>query len=187
MTNWLTARPLFSVSRKWARIFVAVPVVVAFLLFISPTIFTLGWHVVHGNTVEFRGHTVAVPLRWTAESEGQLSLSETKYSATVVHGVRFTAMFSISPTFPSSKENPRTDYRFWEKAFWNTALPRQAVKGPILMGSGLHEVICMEAIDAKGAGLQSVSCSMLNGSWESDFLGDADDMKTFFDMVRDFN
>ncbi|MGA9882127.1 MAG: hypothetical protein WBQ34_00240 [Candidatus Acidiferrales bacterium] len=165
----------------------AVLVVAAFLLFISPTIFTLGWHVVHGNTVEFKDHTVAVPLRWTAESEGQLSLSMTKYPATAVDGVRFTATLWISPTLPSSNENPRADYRFWEKTFWNTALSGQAVKGPIVMGSGRHEVICMEAIDAKEVALQSASCLMLNGTWEANYLGNADELGRFFKMVRDFN
>jgi hypothetical protein len=158
-----------------------------FLLFISPTILTLSWHVVHGNSVEFRGHALPVPFSWTADQEGQMWVSMTKYPATLIHGVQFKATVSFSPVLPDPEANPQTDYSLWEKVFWNTALTGQAVKGPVRIGSGRHEAICMEAADTNGAGPESARCLTLNGSWQADFLGDASDMNTFLDMVRDFN
>ncbi|MDE3110944.1 MAG: hypothetical protein KGL02_13510 [Acidobacteriota bacterium] len=185
MANWLT-RPLFNVPPKFTRILWAVLCLAALLLFTSPMVLTLGWHAIHGNSVEFRGHTIAVPLRWTADPEGLLNLSMYRHPATLVQGVRFTSMISIAPTLPRRKGNTRPDYAMWEKAYWNTALPGQTVNGPIRTGSGSHEAVCMEAIDAKGAGLESASCLMLGGSWEADFLGRADDMDAFFGLIRNF-
>jgi hypothetical protein len=134
VTNWLT-RPLFTVSHKWAGNLWLGLFVVVFLFLISPTIFTLGWHAVHGSTVEFRGHKIVVPLWWIAKPEAQLDLSMTRYPLTLIHGARFAPMASFSPMLPDPKADPETDHNLWEKAFWNTALPSQSVKGPIRIGS----------------------------------------------------
>lgn len=161
--------------------------VAVLLLVFSPTIFALGWHLIHGNTIEFDGHRVAVPMGWTAEAEGRLSLSITKYSATVVPSPRFRASVSISPMPPDPKGSSPKDDTLWEKAFWTFAFPGQRVEGPVRMGSGSDEVVCMKAIDTRRIGWQSARCVMLNDTWDANFDGDADDMNTFLDIVRTFN
>jgi len=112
----------------------------------------------------------------------------TKFPPTTIHGIRLSAMISIFPTLPKPKGIEGNDYSFWEKTYWNSALPGQAVTGPsVIVGHGRSQAICMESSDAKEPQMQGASCLMLNGSWEADYFGDADDMRTFFDAVRDFN
>jgi len=186
VTNWLT-RPLFSLSAKWPRMFLAAVILSAVLLFISPTIYTLGWHVLHGNAVETRGHRIIVPLRWTADADDPTGVSMTRLPATVIHGVRLGAWISIGPYFPPPHENPMDVFSSWEHVYWNLALPGAAITGPIRIGSGVHEFVCMESSYPQAPQRETASCLMLQGTWAADFLGDKNDSKTFFDLLQKFD
>jgi hypothetical protein len=184
LTYWLT-RPLFNVPRKWARVFLAAAFIAALLLPISPAIYTLGWHLIHGNAIGTGSHRLVVPLRWTAHADRVEGVSMTKYAPTVLHGVRITALISIGPVSSRPGQKQPHDYGLWEKAYSRRALPGEVVEGPIRIDSAGREVLCMESTLPKEPHY-SISCLMLQGTWAADFFGTKNDAQTFFTIVRNF-
>jgi hypothetical protein len=59
------------------------------LFILSPGIYTLGWHLFHGHTIETRGQKVFVPLAWVAETDGLRDIEMTKYRPTILGSIKF--------------------------------------------------------------------------------------------------
>lgn len=70
-----------SISKKmtrnaWLLIGLCVPVI-CLAVYYAPFLVSLGWHVMHGTAVNYRGLRVRVPLGWTAD----LTLTKDDYPA----------------------------------------------------------------------------------------------------------
>ncbi len=181
--SWAT-RPLFTLSSRACRALRAVSIAAIALMSISPAIFTLGWHLIHGNTVETRGTRVFVPLRWVAYSTDAMDVQMEKLPLTVLGSLRFYGMISVGRNFSSSHARPEEIYRSWESIYWYLADAGAVVSGPVRIGSGAHETICMESSYPRAPKQASASCLILQGQWRADFYGDRDDLNSFYEILR---
>jgi len=187
-SSW-TSFPLFrfTLSPRAPRVFTVAIIVAVVLLTISPLLFTLGWHLLHGNTIETRGKKVFVPLRWVADTGDALDIQMQKLPLTVLRGARFDGTILVGQNFSPSHEKTEEIYRSWETIYWNLADAGAVVSGPVRAGSGVHETFCMESSYTKAPKQASASCLILQGQWKADFRGDRDDLTSFFEIVRKMN
>ena len=185
-TSWAT-RPLFTPPARAVQVSKVVCILAIVLLPFSPAIFTLGWHLFHGNTIETRGKRVFVPLSWIADTDGAMNIQMQKLPLTLLQGVRLDGMISVGQNFPPLQEKTEEIYRSWEAFYWNLADARAVVTGPVRTGSGVHETICMESSNPNAPNQASASCLILRGQWMADFRGDRNDLKSFFEILRKIN
>jgi hypothetical protein len=185
-TLW-ASRPLFRLPPRVVQVSQVVIILAIVLLPISPAIGTLGWHLLHGNSIETRGKKVFVPLTWIAETDNAMNVQMMKLPLTVLRGARFDGMISVGQNFSPLREQQEEIYKSWEALYWNFADDGALVTGPVRMGSGIHETICMESSYPKAPNLASASCLILQGEWRVDFRGDRNDLKVFYEIIRKMN
>jgi hypothetical protein len=157
------------------------------LVLMSPTIFTLGWHLIHGEAVETTGPTVFVPLGWTADHEEFKSLLLTKLSRTAIPDLKVNGMITIDWSIPRPHEKTSEIYRNWEDTYWTFADPGAVVTGPVRTGSGTHETFCMESSFPRDPKRASARCLIQQGKWAATFSGDKSDLRTFFTIIQKLN
>ena len=162
-------------------------VIAIVFLVISPTLFTFGWHLFHGNTIETRGKKVYVPITWIAETNSAMDVQMTKLPLTLLHGFKFDGMISVGQNFWPPREKMDEIYNSWEAIYWNLADAGAVVSGPVRSGSGADEAFCMESSYPKAPKLASVSCLVLQAKWRADFRGQRTDLKSFFEVIRKMN
>jgi hypothetical protein len=160
---------------------------VAILLFISPAIVTLGWHLFHGNTIETRGKKVFVPPMWIAHTDSAMDILMTKLPLTLLQGVKFNGIISVGQKFSRPRAKTEEIYSSWEAVQWNLANAGAVVTGPVRTGSGVHETFCMESSYPEAPHIVSASCLVLQGKWRADFQGDRNDLKFFFEIIQKMN
>lgn len=186
--SWFT-RPLFICPPPVTRALKFGVLLAVLLVPIAPTLLTLAWHLRHGSTIECRGKSIFVPLRWTADIDGGNNAFLTKLPLTVRLKFDLGSLGWISlgrSTFRRG-DDLEAQYKTLESLFWNLhSDPGEAVSGPVRMGSGPHEVFCMEAATL-GTTRHSATCSILGGSWTADFMGDKKDMEEFFKIIHRLN
>lgn len=83
--SWAT-RPLFIFPSGVAKGMKIIAIGALFLLPVSPAIVALGWHLIHGNTIETRGKKVFVPSRWIAWTDHAMDVGITKLPLTIFRG-----------------------------------------------------------------------------------------------------
>jgi hypothetical protein len=83
--SWAT-RQLFKFPPGVAKGMKIIAIVALFLLPVSPAIVALGWHLIHGNTIETRGKKVFVPPRWIAWTDHAMDVGITKLPLTIFRG-----------------------------------------------------------------------------------------------------
>jgi len=188
--SWLT-RPLFTVPLKIARILRLVSLVtltlVVLLMIVSPGIYTLGWHLLHGHTVETRGQKVFVPLAWVAETNGLRDIEMMKYSPTILGGIKFEGSIDVRRNFLAPHETVEYFYATSEIIYWEFAPHGAAVTGPTRIGSGQAETLCMASSYAKEPDLASASCVVQQGLWTVDLDGKKKDLAAFRKVVQKMN
>jgi hypothetical protein len=159
-------------------------VVAIVLLVFSPILFTFCWHLFHGNSVETRGEKVFIPFLWIADLDDAMGARMTKLPLTLLQGVKFDGMISVSQNFSPPGEKTEEIYRSWETMYWNLADAGAVVSGPVRTGSGPHETFCMESSYPKEPKLVSASCLVVHAKWKADFGGNRADLKYFLEIIR---
>src|SRR5262245_57189505 len=92
--SWLT-RPLFIVPTKVRRSLLLLVGLFILLVAFAPGLWTVSWHVVHGNTMIYRTKKIHVPMRWLPiKAEPQSALIE-KLPATVLPFKPILPMISL--------------------------------------------------------------------------------------------
>ncbi|MFY9804894.1 MAG: hypothetical protein WA211_09645 [Candidatus Acidiferrales bacterium] len=183
-------RPLFNCSPRIAKNLTASSILTIVPLITSPTLATLAWHVRHGHTIECRGKPVYVPMRWIAEIDGRNNATLTKFPLVLPlqpGGTVLERSITIGQYLPARNRNVNDQYKTFEGWFWNLHSElRQAISGPIRMGSGSEEAFCMEGSDPATIRI-TASCLVLGGTWTADFIGNKPDVEDFFTIVRRLN
>jgi hypothetical protein len=179
--SWLT-RPLFSFPPRMAR-WLTVGIVVAILVFpITPVLVTLVWHLRHGNTIECRGKSIFVPLRWTAEIGDGNDAMLTKLPLAIWPPKPLTSIF-FRQSVAAHDASIEDQYKTFQSLFWNLHSDLgEAISGPVRTGSGPREVFCMEGTTPHTT-RSSASCVILGGTWTADFFGDKKDIAGFFTVI----
>jgi hypothetical protein len=184
-TSWLT-RPLFSSPRVAKALYVGVPLLIV-LIFFSPGVWTLSWHLRHGNSIQARDRIVFVPLRWTAEIDSTNGASMTKLPLAIplIPAMRSSeSVIGIDQEFVPRGETLADEYKTWESLNWNGYSDAgQAISGPIRMGSGAQETFCMVGTKP-GTNVSDSQCLILGGKWNAMFMGDKKDLEDFFTIIQ---
>jgi hypothetical protein len=185
-SSWLT-RPLVSfppLSRKSVWRLRALGLFSLACLVFSPGLVTVGWHVLHGKTIQSRGKTIPVPLAWIAHPTDGLDVSMTRLPVSVFRDPGFMGMITVGRApFPGSL-NKKQIYASWEAAYWNLAVANAVVSGPTFSGSDGQEIMCMQSAYPAQPSRVSASCLFLQGTWIGDFWGDKQDLDTFVGIIR---
>lgn len=141
--SWAT-RPLFIFPPRVRLVVKVVGLVMVVLLIFSPTLVTLGWHLLNGNSIQTRGKRVSVPLKWIANTGDTMNVQMQKLPLTILAGARIDGMISVGESVLSSNQNTGEFYKSFETLYWNLAGRNVVVSGPIKTGTGSHETFCME-------------------------------------------
>lgn len=186
--SWLI-RPLFTCPSRRVKSLQNIGFVLVFILiFISPLLFTLGWHMRHGNVIVSRGKPIYVPLKWTAEiSDGNDAFLMRLPFTIPLNGHLTESIISIGQEMPPLRSRSlKDDYKTWETLFWNLHSGIEDVSGPFTMGSEPREAFCMEGTFGRQR-YADVSCLVLGGRWRADFNGDKSYLPEFFAIIQKLN
>lgn len=183
--SWLTRR-LFVVPPRVTRIVVAGGLVATILLILSPALWVLAWHLRHGHTIECGGKSIFVPSGWIAEIDGgnHASLNKLPFIIPIKPEAGITSSISIGQCVVTKSKNTDDLSKSFQSMFWNLHSDLgEIVSGPVKMGSGPQEVICMAGANPK-TNRSSSSCLLLGGKWSADFMGNTEDMTEFFAIIQ---
>lgn len=164
-----------------ARLFVLLAVL--FLIF-APAVLTLGWHSLHGETIQTRGKTIHVPMAWIAERTDSLDVMMTKLPKTVFGGDRFYGWITVGRSVLSPCKKEAECNESWKAEYWNISGDNAVVSGPLRMGPGGRQAFCMESFYPAAPTQVSLSCLILHGTWRADFRGDKKDLETFVQIIQ---
>jgi hypothetical protein len=179
--SWLT-RPLNvpKFSRKGIRLAWLAIFMTCLMLCFAPGLFTLGWHLSHGNAIRTRGKTIPVPMGWIGETTDSLDVSLTKLPMTISHGSRLDGTIWVSRLVVPDERSDDS----WKATYWSLSLPGSVVSGPTKVGSGVKEAICMQSSFPSRPDQVSMSCLIEQRTWTADFWGAKKDAQTFFRIIQ---
>ena len=144
----------------------------------------LGWHAIHGNTIESRGEKVPVPIGWIASQSVDMSVQLMRLPPTVFQVHDDYSSISVGRSIPRRDETMEQSYESWEKTYWSFALDQAIVSGPDRTGSGVREIICMQSSYLREPERASASCLLLQGKLHAEFWGKRADLDTFFAIAE---
>jgi hypothetical protein len=150
----------------------------------APILRIAAWHVIHGNSVLYKGRRIDVPLRWIASSEPQ-GATLTRLAPTVFSSdkpVHSFIMFSKVGKPPNQTPQQLADS--FVAAYWTYLAGNRVVKGPLKVTADSEEIICMEAAPPKDAAHLEVACLFPTGGLTATLLGEREDRDLFYDTVR---
>lgn len=170
------------------QVIVAFWVLAAVLGCFAPMLQTLVWHLRYDNAIRYGGKNIPVPTRWIAstEPEGVLQGVElTKLPVSLLFADRPQGLISLSQSQNRPGETPEEISKSWVSMYWTLhAGSDDVVVGPLKVGSGTDDTVCMELFNRRVLGQASASCLLFHGKWTAEFFGDKKDISSFFEIVR---
>jgi hypothetical protein len=166
--------------------------------FFSPAIWTLAWHVKHGNHIQFGDTNIHVPFRWVVAriqtdgvADNGVELAKwpsNLLSADLSHG-RPDGSIMLGPRFSfSSMATPDERLKYWQGVYSKIHSERgDIVTGPLRLNSSLQSVACMETVNNAMPSKAVASCLFPETAWAADFGGNPKDVNTFYDVIRNVN
>jgi hypothetical protein len=134
-----------------------------------------------------RGKPIVVPIRWIARTNDTLGVSMTKLPLTVLSRAPVDGTISLGRSAQLANQKSDERYISFENLYWNLAGSNAIVSGPIRIGTGSHEIFCMESTYPAGNHYAEARCLILQGEWDADFTGDKKDLGTFFEIIQKIN
>jgi hypothetical protein len=166
--------------------------------FFSPAIWTLAWHVRHGNHIRFEDTNIRVPFRWVvariqadgvADNGVELAMWPSNIlSAVLNEGQPDGSIMSGPRASFSSMATPDERLKYWQGVYSRIHSEREdIVTGPMRLNASSQVVICMETVNSTLPKKASASCLFPETGWAADFAGNLKDVDTFFGVVRNVN
>jgi hypothetical protein len=180
-TTELSGHLQASISKKmtrktWRLMLLCVPFIIVAVYF-TPTLVSLGWHVMHGMTLNYRGLQIQVPLGWTAD----LTLMKDDYPAnpqgvtlekqpkTLAFEVAGPEMMYFNLLLPDERSTPAQQLAQWESLF------RQAHPSSdfdIFRRNNLSaDTDCLEATPRGNHVGAALACISVKNGWVAEFAG----------------
>jgi hypothetical protein len=161
----------------------------------SPAIWTIAWHVKHGDHIQFGEMNIRVPFRWVASEiqtggvvDDGMELSALHLnivSAVLNHGWPVGSIMLGPRVVFSSIATPDERLKYWQAVYSRIhSEPDDIVTGPMRLNSSSQLVICMETVDNAVPKKASASCLFPETGWAADFGGSLKSVDSFFDVVR---
>jgi hypothetical protein len=162
-------------------------------VYYSPTLTSLGWHVMHGRAIEYRGLHVEVPWGWTAD----LSLMKEDYPAnpqgitlqkppkTLNIEARGPELIYINLLLPDARSTPQQQAAEWKSLFRQSHSGSEfAVGAPADFPAGTD---CLEATPRSTAtdvpSGAALACISLQGGWLASYAGTQNNIALFRQVV----
>jgi hypothetical protein len=164
---------------------VAVATALCLLIMFVPKLSTEWWHLQNGDSIRYQDRTIPVPHKWRPEIKaGKLELTElplTLFSQRRPYRAwAFLAPIAVSGNLPLEER-----YKSFVKLQRGVRSQGEAtVEGPLTIGDGDNEAICMKSTRGQKPSRATVSCLMFRGSWTAEFIGSETELQNFFDVVK---
>jgi hypothetical protein len=179
----MLTRPLLVVPPRVKRFLVVLSISLIVLVVFAPGVLTLVWHLRYGSTILYRDKQIPVPLGWIAKSEPQ-DVQLDKLALTVLSSDKpVEEMITASLLAPTSGHSHEELSRSFVSVYWTYLAGDSVVTGPLHIGSGSQEALCMESSPPKMPGRVSVVCLMFQDRWVFRFDGDRKDLSEFYRLL----
>ena len=166
---------------------------VLFAVYYSPALTSLGWHVLHGRAIDYRGLHVQVPWGWTAD----LSLAKEDYPAnpqgitlqkppkTLNIESRGPELMYFNLLLPDARSTPQQQAEEWKDLFRQShPSPDFNVAAPANFPAGVD---CLEATPRGAAGDDpagaALACISLREGWLANFAGSQANVPLFLQVI----
>lgn len=164
---------------------------VALALLLSPSLYTVGWHLLHGSVLAYKDKHVTIPLGWIADAEPQgLNIKQLPTTIFTVFSSRWIrGGMNLYKGTPIRNQTLQQAEESFEKGV-QTYFPISAhsvISGPIQMGATPHDIFCMQITDAGQELPVSLHCMLQEGVWSARFVGKEADVETFYALLRSLN
>jgi hypothetical protein len=173
-------------------VLVLVPVVVL-VVYYAPSLTALGWHVLHGRSIDYRGLHVTVPWGWTAD----LSLIKDDFPAnpqgitlqkppkTLNIESRGPELIYINLLLPDARSTPQQQAAEWESLFRQSHPKTQFdVSSPREFPESAN---CLQATPRARAGDApqgaALACVSIAGGWVANYAGSQRNVDLFRDVI----
>jgi hypothetical protein len=173
------------INSRPKRVFWAV---LALVLILSPSLYTLGWHLRHGSVLAYKDKHVTIPLGWIADAEPQ-GLDITQLPTTIFTILSSRWIFGGMHLYkggPIRNQTLQQAEESFEKGV-QTYFPVSAhavISGPIQMGTPPNDIFCMQITAADQDLPVSLHCMLQEGVWGAQFVGNERDVEIFYALLR---
>jgi hypothetical protein len=182
-----------SISKKvtrnaWLLIGLCVPVI-CLAVYYAPFLVSLGWHVMHGMTVNYRGLRVRVPLGWTAD----LTLTMDDYPAnprgitlekqpkTLAFEVAGPEMMYFNLLLPDAGKAPAQQAQEWKNFFLQAHSTSEFHIADLEgLSSGMD---CLEATPVGNKSAAALTCISMKDGWVATYAGAQVHVPLFLDVA----
>jgi hypothetical protein len=160
----------------WRLLLLCVPII-CLAVYYTPLLVSLGWHAVHGMSIDYRGLRVRVPFGWTAiATAAQDDYPDNPQGITVERQPRTLAFDSDGPEMmyfnllmPDPKTTPAQQIAEWQNLF-RQAHPDSSfeVAAPAGLPSGMD---CLQATPRNSRSGAALACVSLKDGWLAQYAG----------------
>jgi hypothetical protein len=176
---------LLLINSPRKRVFWAVLVLVVIL---SPSLYTLGWHLRHGSVVAYKDKHVTIPLGWIADAKPQgLDITQLPITIFTIHSTKsIFGGIDVYRSGPIRDQTLHETQESFEKGVqtYFPVSPHAVISGPIQMGTPPNDIFCMKITDAGQDFPVSLHCILQEAVWSAHFVGNERDVETFYAVLR---
>ncbi|HEX3471140.1 MAG TPA: hypothetical protein VHT28_08140 [Silvibacterium sp.] len=170
--------------RAWLLILICVPVIIV-AVYYTPLLMSLGWHVMHGSAVDYRGLRVQVPFGWVvnatspaddypANPQGIMLEKQQKTLGFYSPGPE-TMYFNLLQ--PDGRSTPQEQVAEWERLFLQS---HPASDFDTAHRNDLSaDMDCIEAIPHASHSASAMACISRKHGWVAQFAGSRENVPLF--------
>jgi hypothetical protein len=156
------------------------------LVFLYP-LSVISWHITHAwklHQVHRQFHFCTPD--WVATATPRIVVV-TKRSITIFSSPDILAMAALSPIpNPPTTESAKEDlYKSFPSAYWASEIvtERSTIKGPIRLGHGENDALCMQSTSIDKPDLTKLFCIINWGRWKATFEGRPQERDGFYRII----
>ncbi|WP_446742930.1 hypothetical protein [Silvibacterium acidisoli] len=176
--------------RMWLLALCCAPLVVA-AVYYAPLMVSVGWHIVHGWALEYRGLHVDVPWGWTADMpRPEDESADNPQGVTVMKQPRTLALEARGPEtmyfnvlMPDSNLTPAQQAEQWKTLFRESHPTSRFVVTSVEDKPGGGDCLEAKPLDDRRAG-SAIACISLDQHWLASYAGAVVHTPLFFHAIE---
>ena len=174
--------------RMWPLIALCIPVI-CLAVYYTPFLVSLGWHLVHGMTVNYRGLRVRVPLGWTSDltlmkddfPANPQGITVEKQPKTLAFEVAGAEMMYFNLLLPDARDTPAQESEQW-KSLFRQAHPASEFDVTSREGNS-PGMDCLEATPVGNKSAAALTCISVKDGWVANYAGARTHVPLFLDIA----
>jgi hypothetical protein len=182
-----------SMSKKktpgiWLLVALCIPVI-CLAMYYTPFLVSLGWHALHGMTVNYRGLRILVPLGWTADltlmkddfPSNPQGVTVEKQPKSLAFEVPGPEMMYFNVLLPDADAGPDQQAEQWEHLFRRAHPDSQFdVTSHTEPAPGMN---CLEATPLANKAAVALTCISVKDGWIAEYAGARERMAQFLTIA----